>query len=80
VERAKILLMLGDGFGIRPTAEEPGVALNTVFRWHDRFSKQGCAGVEKDAPGRGRKSVITSEQRDEITRKITQETPPNGTR
>jgi transposase len=79
VERAKILLMLGDGYGIRPTAEELGVALNTVRRWRDRFSALGCTGIEKDAPGRGRKPLITVEQREEIVRKTTQETPSNAT-
>lgn len=79
VERAKILLMLGEGAGIRPTAEQLEVGLNTVRRWRDRFEEAGCPGVEKDAPGRGRKPVITAEQRAEIVRMTTQEKPANAT-
>ena len=73
--RARIVLMLADGQGIKPTANELGVGLNTVRRWRDRFLEKGCKGLEKDAPGRGRKPRITSEERQEIIRK-TLETKP----
>lgn len=79
VERARILLSLADGLGIRPTAEAFGVTANTVRRWRDRFAELGCSGIEHDAPGRGRKLQFDSDFRAEIVRKTTQETPGDAT-
>lgn len=79
VERARILLSLADGFGVRPTAAALGVTMNTVRRWRDRFVEWGCCGIEHDAPGRGRKPRIGSDCRAEIVRKTTQEAPEGAT-
>ena len=73
---ARILLYLADGLGIRPAARHLNVGLNTIRRWRDRFLTTGCAGIEHDAPGRGRKPVITAERKAEIVRMTTQEKPP----
>ena len=69
VERSRILLLLADGAGIRPTADQLQVGYNTVRRWRDRFLEAGCRGIEQDAPGRGRKPVITAERKAEIVRR-----------
>ena len=79
LERSKILLMLADGYGVRPTAESLDVTPNTVRRWRDRFVELGCAGVEKDAPGRGRKPRFGAEIRAAILRRTTQEKPEQAT-
>lgn len=79
LERSKILLMLADGYGVRPTAECLDVTPNTVRRWRDRFMELGCAGVEKDAPGRGRKPRFGAEIRAAILRRTTQEKPEQAT-
>ena len=79
VERARILLLLADGVGIRPAARHLHVGLNTIRRWRDRFLEVGCSGIEHDAPGRGRKPVITEERKAEIVRMTTQEKPRNAT-
>jgi len=79
VERARMLLHLADGLGIRPAARHLNVGLNTIRRWRDRFLTTGCAGIEHDAPGRGRKPVITAERKAEIVRMTTQEKPRNAT-
>ena len=79
VERARILLLLADGLGIRPAARHLNVGLNTIRRWRDRFLATGCSGIEHDAPGRGRKPVITAERKAEIVRMTTQEKPRNAT-
>jgi putative transposase len=52
VERSRILLLLAEGTGIRPTADQLRVGYNTVRRWRDRFLAAGCPGIEHDAPGR----------------------------
>ena len=79
VERSRILLLLADGVGVRPTADQLQVGYNTVRRWRDRFLEVGCQGIEHDAPGRGRKPVITAERKAEIVRMTTQEKPENAT-
>ena len=79
VERARILLFLADGVGIRPAAQHLHVGFNTIRRWRDRFLEAGCLGIEHDAPGRGRKPVITAECKAEIVRLTTQEKPYNAT-
>jgi transposase len=75
--RCRIVLMLADGHGIKPTARELEVGLSTVRRWRDRYLELGCRGLEKDAPGRGRKPMISPEKRQEILRK-TLETKPKA--
>ena len=75
VERARMLLLLADGIGIRPAARHLHVGLNTIRRWRDRFLDAGCPGLEHDAPGRGRKPVLTVERKAEIVRMTTQEKP-----
>ena len=62
VERARILLLLAEGTGIRPAAKQLQVGFNTIRRWRDRFLELGCQGILHDAPGRGRKPVITAER------------------
>ena len=79
VERARLLLLLADGVGIRPAARHLHVGFNTIRRWRDRFLEAGCLGIEHDAPGRGRKPVITDEGKAEIVRMTTQEKPHNAT-
>ena len=76
---AEILLLLAEGTGIRPTADQLRVGYNTVRRWRDRFLAAGCPGIEHDAPGRGMKPVITEERKAEIVRMTTQEKPANAT-
>jgi len=68
VERSRILLLLAEGTGIRPAADQLRVGYNTVRRWRERFLAAGCPGIEHDAPGRGMKPVITEERKAEIVR------------
>jgi len=78
-ERARILLSLANGCGVRPTAETFGVTANTVRRWRARFLERGCIGIEHEAPGRGRKPQFDGNFRAEIIRKTIQETPSEAT-
>ena len=79
MERSRILLLLADGVGIRPTADQLQMGYNTVRRWRDRVLEAGCPGIEHDALGRGRKPGITAERKAEIVRMTTQEKPDNAT-
>lgn len=54
-ERARIVLMAADGRTNREIGISLGITEGKAARWRGRFIKQGLVGIEKDAPGRGRK-------------------------
>ena len=79
VLRAKIVLLAADGMLNKDIAEKLGAQPRTVGLWRNRFAEGRIAGIEKDAPGRGRPPSIDAETVAEIVRITTQETPPNAT-
>ena len=60
-------------------AAEIGISNQKAARWRKRFLQLGLAGLEKDAPGRGRTPSITPVKVQEVIRKTTQEKPGNST-
>jgi len=79
VLRAKIVLQAAAGKQNKEIAEDLGTLQKTVGLWRNRFADQRIAGIEKDAPGRGRPTTIDPETVAEIVRITTQEDPPNAT-
>lgn len=79
VLRAKIVLRAAKGMENKDIAVELETLPKTVGLWRRRFAEQRLAGIEKDAPGRGRPSTIKAKKVAEIVRITTQETPPNAT-
>ncbi len=79
VLRAKIVLHAAKGMQNRDIAEKLGTLQKTVGLWRNRFAKLRLAGIEKDAPGRGRPKTIGQKKVADIVRITTQETPPNAT-
>lgn len=79
VLRAKIVLRAAKGMQNKNIAEELDTQQKTVGLWRNRFAELRLAGIEKDAPGRGRDKQITAKQVAEIVRVTTQETPNNAT-
>jgi len=79
VERCRIVLLAADG----QTYEQIGAALNITrqkaSRWCNRFIESGRAGLEHDAPGRGRKAVYGPEMRALIVEKTLRSRPPKAT-
>ncbi len=58
VQRATIILHLGDGLTLTQTMRATGMSKPTVWRWWDRFLKEGVDGLLYDIPGkRGRKPI-----------------------
>ena len=53
VERARMVLLAGDGWGSRAIAREVGCARGVVSRWRVRFAKERLAGLA-DAPRPGK--------------------------
>ena len=56
-----------------------GVTRHKAGRWRSRYVLAGRAGIEADAPGRGRKPTDLPEVRQLVVAKTTRETPPNAT-
>jgi transposase len=79
VLRAKIVLRSAKGLENKDIAEELTTLPKTVSLWRRRFAEQRLAGIEKDAPGRGRPKTFGAKKVAEIVRITTQETPPNAT-
>jgi len=79
VERARMILLAGQGKLNTEIATELGVKALTVGRWRSRFAELGLAGIEKDLPRGGRPRKQREDVESEIIRKTTQETPKNAT-
>jgi transposase len=79
MQRANIVLLAAEGRENKDIATALDVTRQLVGRWRNRFVKSGLSGIEKDAPGRGRKATL----RDALTAKIiqwtTQRKPDNAT-
>src|SRR5919107_6020054 len=65
VERARIVLLAGDGLPGLEIAERVGCSEPTVTRWRSRFAELGLAGLE-DAPRPGKPPTIARELGDEV--------------
>ncbi|MBI5023570.1 MAG: helix-turn-helix domain-containing protein [Candidatus Omnitrophica bacterium] len=51
--RAKIILQAAKGLGNKTIARKPGIAVNTVLGWRERFAKERIKGLkDKDRSGR----------------------------
>jgi transposase len=79
VLRSKVVLQAAKGLQNKDIAEALGTRQKTVGLWRNRFAKLRLAGIEKDAPGRGRPKTIDAKKVADIVRITTQETPPNAT-
>jgi len=77
VQRAKVLLMAGQGVANSQIAASVGVTPVTVRSWRARFASEGLAKFGQVREGRGRKSVISAVKVDEIVR-LTQHEKPSG--
>ena len=70
----------GDGWLNKAIASELGTREKTVGLWRRRFAAHGTAGIEQDAPGRGRPATVQrSAVEAEVIRTTTRERPPNAT-
>jgi transposase len=79
VQRAKALLMAGEGLATTRVAYEIGVSPATVSRWRGRFERDGLTASVKVQPGRGRKPSIPPEKVQEIVHATLHEKPPGET-
>src|SRR3974377_247443 len=79
VERARVVLLASEGKTDLEIAAELRIGNHKVARWRKRFLKLGLAGIEKDAPRRGRKPAIAASVKLEVIHTTTQRSPANAT-
>jgi len=77
--RARIVLLGGDGVGVRETARQLGTSTPTVLLWRKRFREAGVPGVLHEAPRPGRPRSLSSETVAGVVRRTTQEKPEAAT-
>ncbi|MCA1699098.1 MAG: IS630 family transposase [Actinobacteria bacterium] len=79
VQRARVLLLAGDGVANTHIATEVGVSPATVKAWRERFSDEGLTAFGGVRPGRGRKPSISQQKVAEIVRATLHDKPPAET-
>ena len=55
--RARLILLLADGMPITAIAAKVGMGRRHVYKWVQRFVKEGIEGLA-DKPGRGHRSTL----------------------
>ena len=78
-ERCQIILQAAAGQTNEQIAQALGLTRQKVARWRERFLQSGRAGLEKDAPGRGRKPAYGAEMQALIVERTLQSHPPQAT-
>jgi len=78
-ERCQIVLLAAEGQENLAIAAAVGCSRQKVARWRDRFHQFGRAGIESDAPGRGRKPVYGAEMSKLIVDRTLRSRPPLAT-
>ena len=78
-ERAEIVLHAADGKQDKAIGELMGIPRQKAGRWRKRFAKLGLAGIEKDAPRKGRKRQIDNPTRTAVVNKTLREKPQGQT-
>lgn len=79
VLRARIVLGAADGQAHSQIARALHTSRPTVLLWRQRFAAGGVAGLQRDAPGRGRRPTIPPQTVQAIIRATTQTTPKAAT-
>jgi transposase len=78
-ERALIVLMAAEGKTNRKIGRSLGITEGKAARWRGRFIDQGRAGIEQDAPGRGRKPTYPPQIVAMVVRRTTRQKPEAAT-
>lgn len=78
-ERGRIVLLPAGGPSHEQIAAALGISRQKASRWRARFIEWGRAGLENDAPGRGRKAVHGAERQALIVGKTLRSRPPQAT-
>src|SRR5579859_967936 len=77
VQRARLVLMAGEGIANEVIAARLGISKDKVIRWRRRFTKDGVDGLE-EAEGRGRRPTYGRDFVEKVV-STTLRPPPDGT-
>jgi len=77
VLRARIILLAAEGVPTNSIATRLGCSVPTARLWRQRFAEAGLAGLEEDAPGRGRPAVYDERTVAKVI-SVTLGAPPRG--
>ena len=77
-ERCRIVLLSAEGQNHQQIAAALGITRQKASRWRARFVESGRAGLENDAPGRGRKAVYGAPMQALIVEKTLRSRPPQA--
>jgi transposase len=78
-QRCRIVLLSTEGHTHEQIAATLGITRQKASRWRARFVELGRAGLESDAPGRGRKPIYGAEVQALIVEKTLRSLPPQAT-
>jgi transposase len=78
-ERCRIVLLAVEGQSDVKIAARLGITRQKAARWRARFLEAGRAGLEKDAPGRGRKPLYGPQTHALIVERTLGTLPPQAT-
>jgi transposase len=78
-QRCRIILLAAEGLNNQQIGAALGITRQKVARWRERYAQSGRAGLEKDAPGRGRKAVYGPEMHALIVERTLRVRPPQTT-
>ena len=79
VQRARALVLAGDGVTNSKIAVQVGVSVKAVRAWRRRFAEEGLARLGQVRQGRGRKPTIPAAKVDAIVEATLHTTPPGET-
>jgi len=79
VLRSRIVLLAQEGLANHAIARRLEISRPTVILWRKRFAQGGVKALAQDAPGRGRKPTITSEQVAAVVNATLHTTPKDAT-
>ena len=78
-ERCRIILLAEEGQTNEQIAGALAMSRQKVARWRGRFVQEGRAGLENDAPGRGRKPIYGPDVQALIVHRTLRTRPPQAT-
>jgi transposase len=76
-QRAEAILLSGKGYSIKQISEIKGKRVITVSRWIGQWEERGVDGI-LEGEGRGRKGILTEEERQEVCKWLEEESPPRS--
>lgn len=79
VQRARIVLLAGEGRQDQEIASAVGCGRHAIARWRKRFLEQGIEGLRKDRPRGGRPATVRTRLAQQIVRLTTQGLPQEAT-